>query len=379
MQIIRLSNDINYFEEIVKIGADKMGAQIMSKKADNLLLKFYELDIRAANILKQEALSLGADLAVGENCSKMVGKTTDAILIIDRYRLAKLIEKLKLQPFGLKNISLKLKEFLNIAHCGKIKLMGVLNINEDSFYAKSRTTKDNFLNIAKKAFDDGADILDIGAVSSRPNSIYPGVDVEFERIKPIIDELKQADLIDKISLDSFEPKVIQYALDSGVKIINDITGLSNIKVGELVAKYDATLVIMHKLGDTQTMQNEPSYKNVVAEVDEFFTERIALAKELGVQNIILDVGIGFGKTLEHNLSLIKNTNHFLRHGYEVLVGASRKSLIDKISPSKIEDRLGGTLALHLKSLDEGATIIRAHDIYEHKQVIAVWNALKKAV
>lgn len=378
MQIVKLSNNIDCYSEILKIGADKRGAKIMGAKASMLYLKFYDLDIRAANILKQEALSIGSDLAVGSNCAAMTSKTTDAILITDKKRIDILINKLQEQPFGLKKIAKELKTF-TYKNFENITLMGILNINEDSFYDKSRVSEKEFLKSANKLFEDGADILDIGAVSSRPGSIYCGEDIEFERIKPIIDLLDSENLCAKISIDSFAPKVTQYALGKGVAIINDISGLENIEIAKLVAKYGARLVIMHKLGDTKTMQDAPQYSNVVCEVDDFFKDKIEIANSFGVKDIILDYGIGFGKELEHNIALLKSTNHFLKHGHEILVGASRKSMIDKISPSKIEDRLSGTLAIHLRALDEGATIIRAHDVYEHRQAIDVWKALKKAV
>lgn len=378
MQIVKLSNSVDFYDEILKLGADKRGAKIMSAKANMLYLKFYDLDIRAANILKQEALSIGSDLAVGANCAAMIGKVTDAILITDKKRIDTLITKLQEQPFGLKKIAKELKSF-TYKNFENITLMGILNINEDSFYSKSRVGENEFLKSAIKLFEDGADILDIGSVSSRPGSVYCGEDEEFARIKPIIDLLYKKNLCAKISIDTFAPKVIEYALDCGVSIINDISGLENIEIAKLVAKYSARLVIMHKRGDTATMQDSPEYKNVVCEVDDFFKHKIEIANSLGVKDIILDYGIGFGKNLEHNISLLNSTNHFLKYGHEILVGASRKSMIDKISPSKIEDRLSGTLAIHLKALDEGATIIRAHDVYEHKQAIDVWKALKKAV
>ncbi len=378
MQIVKLSNDINFYEEILKLGSDKRGVKIMSAKASMLYLKFYDLDIRAANILKQEALSIGSDLAVGANCAAMSGKVTDAILITDKKRIDILINKLQEQPFGLKKVANELKNFV-FKNNENITLMGILNINEDSFYSKSRVCENEFLKSATKLFEDGADILDVGAVSSRPGSTYCGEDEEFRRIKPIVDLLYSEKLCAKISIDTFSPKVIEYALDCGVAIINDISGLENLQIAKLVAKYSAKLVIMHKLGDTATMQDSPEYKNVVCEVDEFLKQKIEIANSLGVKDIILDYGIGFGKSLKHNLELIKSTSHFLKYGYEVLVGASRKSMIDKISQSKIEDRLSGTLTIHLKALDEGATIIRAHDVYEHRQAIDVWKALKKAV
>ena len=165
-------------------------------------------------------------------------------------------------------------------------------------------------------------------------------------------------------------------LERGFKIVNDITGLANDEVCKLCASYGAKAVIMHMQGKPQDMQYDPSYDNVVLHVEDFFQERIEKAQSFGIKDLILDVGIGFGKTLQHNIELIKNLEHFLHLGYPLLVGASRKSMIDKISPSKIEDRIGGTLALHLKAADNGASILRVHDVYEHSQALHVRNALR---
>ena len=227
---------------------------------------------------------------------------------------------------------------------------------------------------------DGANIIDIGAVSSRPNAEVISAEDELERMKPICDAVASEKLFEKVifSIDSYTPLVVEYALKSGFKIINDITGASDDTIVKLAVKYDAKLCIMHMQGTPQTMQNNPSYDDVMVEVSEFFEERIVKCEALGMErkNIILDVGIGFGKNLEHNLILIKNMGHFKVFGCEVLVGASRKSMIDKIIKSTPKERLVGTLALHLKAVENGASIVRCHDVKEHVQAFAVAEALK---
>jgi dihydropteroate synthase len=166
-------------------------------------------------------------------------------------------------------------------------------------------------------------------------------------------------------------------LKSGFNIINDITGASNDRIIELAIKYGAKLSIMHMQGTPQTMQKNPFYSDVMIEVSDFFEERVKKATSLGLkrENIILDVGIGFGKSLEHNLILIRNMIHFKKFGCQILIGASRKSMIDKIIPTPTEERLSGTLAIHLKAVDNGANIIRCHDVKEHVQAFKVWNAM----
>ena len=169
--------------------------------------------------------------------------------------------------------------------------------------------------------------------------------------------------------------MIDYVLSHGFKIVNDITGLQNDEVCRIAANYDAQVVIMHMQNDPTSMQNEPFYENVILEIDEYFKTQIEQAHSFGIKDIVLDVGIGFGKTLEHNLLLLKNLEHFKHFGYELLIGASRKSMINMITPSAIEDRLAGTLAIHLESIRNGASIIRCHDVKEHHQAIKVFEAI----
>jgi dihydropteroate synthase len=180
----------------------------------------------------------------------------------------------------------------------------------------------------------------------------------------------------RLSFDSFEPTVIAYALDRGFTIVNDITGLENDDVARLCASYDATAVIMHMRGNPKTMQNNPTYNSVLHEVAQFFQERLEKADKFGLKNTILDCGIGFGKRLEDNLALITHQKHFTRFGKPLLVGASRKSMIDHIIPAHSDERLSGTLAIHLKAIEEGASIVRVHDVKEHVQAIEVWKALR---
>jgi dihydropteroate synthase len=260
------------------------------------------------------------------------------------------------------------------------KVMGIINANDDSFYENSRFNVEDAIVKINAMIKDGATIIDIGGVSSRPGSNPVSKEEEMKRVRPICDMIFEKKLFNKVtfSIDSYTPSVIEYALKSGFTIVNDITGLIDDEIAKIVAKYDASIIIMHMQGQPNSMQVNPSYTNVIEEIDTFFNKQIQKALEFGIENIILDVGIGFGKTLEHNLILLKNMNHFLHFGYEVLIGASRKSIIDKIVPSNIEDRLSGTLAIHLDSIQKGASIVRCHDVKEHYQAIKIQEAINKA-
>lgn len=360
------------------LGVDKGGISIMSSKMELFWIYIKDLRTPAANILKQDALSIGAELATPSGVIACEGKYFDCILIGTRKHLEQLSRKELAQPFGLKEVALKLKEFL-VGNNHARKIMGIVNLNTDSFYPQSRFDTLSAIGAIEKMIDEGADIIDIGAVSSRPNSSSVSLQDEMNRVVPICDAIYDIKLYEKalFSIDSYTPQVVEYALTKGFGIINDITGGGDNAIIELACKYHAKLCIMHMQGTPQTMQQNPTYEDVVAEVSEFFERRIAKCEAIGLErkDIILDVGIGFGKNLEHNLSLLRNMRHFTHFGCEVLVGASRKSMIDKITPSPTEERLAGTLALHLKAYHEGASIFRVHDVAPHVQAMAIWERL----
>ena len=383
MKIYKLNNDVNLKKIMKKLGVDKTGIEIMKKKHSFFLFYIKNITCAAANILKQDALSIGAELAVPMGVPNCKNKIFDALLLCNKNQLEILSKKELSQPFKLKELAKKLKEFINLPKF-PLKIMGVINANDDSFFEGSRFHGIEAIRQIEKMIQNGAKIIDIGGVSSRPGSEYPGIEEEFKRVKPIIDEIYKTKLYEKaiFSIDTFMPQVLEYALDRGFKIANDITGLENDEYAKIAAKYGANVVIMHKKGNPKDMQKNPFYENVILEVDEFFEKRIKKAKSFGIKNIILDVGIGFGKRLEDNVALIKHLEHFLHFGYELLIGASRKSMIDtimkkeKISTPPFE-RLPGTLAIHIESVRNGASIIRCHDVKEHFQALRVFEEIRE--
>ncbi|SHO81489.1 Alternative dihydrofolate reductase 2 / Dihydropteroate synthase [hydrothermal vent metagenome] len=378
MQIYRLGNISNNRELLQNLGVQGGGVSIISKKMDLHIFQLKNIKTPALNILKQDALSIGAELAVPSGVITCAKDRYDAILIVNSKQLEILAQKELAQPFGLKELAKELSQYKkDISY--PIKIMGIINANEDSFYSGSRFKSQNAIDKCLEMIDDGANIIDIGGVSTKPNADIVSLDEELERIKPICDMIKSQKLYEKtiFSIDSFNPKVIEYALNSGFKIINDIMGAKDKRVIELAIKYSAKLSIMHIQGTPQTMQDNPYYNDVVADVTQYFKEKIEICQKMGLSkdNIIIDVGIGFGKRLEDNIALIKNLEEFKKFGCEILIGASRKSMIDKITPTKVEDRLSGTLAIHLKALDNGANIIRCHDVKEHKQALVVYKEI----
>lgn len=367
-------NDTKKFYK--NLGCDDGGISILSKKSKTHTLYIKDLHVGAANILKQDALSIGADLAVPSGVIIAKDKYVNAVLIGTTKHFETLSRKELAQPFGLKELAKSLKDYVKEQNY-PTKIMGVLNANEDSFFKNSRFDNSQACQKIEKMIEDGADIIDIGAVSSRPGSIAVEPKIELERLKGIVDTIYSNKYYEKVdfSIDSYEPLVIDYVLNHGFKIVNDITGLQNDEVCRLTAKYNASAVIMHMQNNPQNMQENPNYENVILEINDFFKQRIEKAKSFGIENLILDVGIGFGKDLEHNLNLLKNLEHFKHFGYELLIGASRKSMINQIVESSIEDRLAGTLAIHLESIKNGASIIRCHDVKEHYQAIKVFEAI----
>jgi dihydropteroate synthase len=380
MQIKQLSNTIEIKSYLKKLGVDSGGVNILASKAKSYIISIKDLDVGGANILKQDALSVGADLAVPRGTVIAATPKVDAILIATQRELEKLARKELAQPFGLKQLAQELQKILQPQESYPIKIMGIINANDDSFYSGSRFQADDAIVQIKKMIQDGATIIDIGGVSSKPNASSVSAQEELSRVQPIYDCIKQEKLYEKVlfSCDSYEPQVIEYALQSGFKMVNDITGLANDEVARLCAKYKAAIVIMHMQGTPQTMQINPHYEDVVVEVYQYLQKQIQKAKDFAIEKIIVDVGIGFGKTLEDNLALLKHLEYFQTLGCEILVGASRKSMIDAMSSAEVDSRLAGTLTLHLEAIENGATILRVHDVYEHNQALKVKKALQKA-
>jgi dihydropteroate synthase len=371
---ISLNDSKKFFKNL---GCDSGGISILSKKSKLHTLYIKDLHVGAANILKQDALSIGADLAVPNGVIIAKDKYVNALLIGNTKHFENLAKKELAQPFGLKELAKSLKDYVKEQNY-PTKIMGVLNANEDSFFKNSRFDNSEACQKIEKMIEDGANIIDIGAVSSRPGSLPVSENIELDRLEDIVQTIYKNKYYEKVdfSIDSFSPKVIEYVLNHGFKIVNDITGLQNDEVCKLVSKYNAQAVIMHMQNNQTNMQEAPFYEDVIIEIDDFFTKRLEKVKSFGVKDIVLDVGIGFGKTLQHNLLLLKNLEHFKHFGYELLIGASRKSMIDKITPTEVLDRLPGTLAIHLESIRNGASIIRCHDVKEHFQAIKVFEAIE---
>ena len=261
--------------------------------------------------------------------------------------------------------------------------MGIVNVTPDSFSDGGRhATAEAGLAQAMKLIGDGADILDIGGESTRPGATPVSAEDEIARVVPVV-EAVHARWHGPISVDTMKPEVARAASAAGATIWNDVTALTFTPQGvDAAADLGCEVVLMHMLGDPQSMQVEPRYDDVVAEVVDHLVARAQAAMSAGVARarITLDPGIGFGKTVEHNLALIAGLDRLVATGFPVLLGASRKRMIRNIDPTAAEatDRLGGSIALAMEGTRRGAAIIRVHDVRETVQALKVQSAVEAA-
>jgi dihydropteroate synthase len=256
-------------------------------------------------------------------------------------------------------------------------IMGILNVTPDSFSDGGRFHhKETAFNHARQMLQQGADIIDIGGESTRPDSQPISVQQELDRVIPIIEMIK-AELPVKISIDTSKAEVMQTAVVAGANIINDVAALRYENSMQVAAKSNVIVCLMHMQGEPQIMQNNPQYEDVIIEVKQFLLQRIeaCLAQGIAAQNIWIDVGFGFGKMLEHNLQLMKHLENFTLLDYPVLVGVSRKSMIGKVLDKSIEQRLYGGLGLTALAIAKGAKIIRTHDVAATQDVVKIVQAV----
>lgn len=255
-------------------------------------------------------------------------------------------------------------------------LMGVLNITPDSFsdggkYFDSAVMLDKVIDDALLMQKAGADFIDVGGESTRPGAQKVSIAEELERVVPVVNALSRK-LSIPISIDTYKSEVADECLKEGACIVNDISGFRFDKdIAAVTAKHNASCVLMHIKGTPENMQKDPVYNGVVMEVLNYLRTSANIAKEAGISQIIIDPGIGFGKTLEHNLELIRNVGVLRELGYPVLIGLSRKSFIDKIFPTPVDERIFGTISASTVAINCGADILRVHDVNENFKAVKI--------
>lgn len=255
--------------------------------------------------------------------------------------------------------------------------MGILNVTPDSFSDGGRYSHlDRALEHAHRMVADGASILDIGGESTRPGATPVSAEEELDRVLPVIEALA-GQTSARLSIDTYKPEVAEPCLRAGATMINDVTGLRDGRMAPLAAAHGAALVIMHMRGTPATMAGESSYQDVVAEVKDFLARQAAAARAIGVEEIILDPGIGFAKTAAHSFELLRRLPELAQLGYPVLIGPSRKSFLSTLpGMAAPQDRLEGTLAASVIGSLHGASIVRVHDVQPCRKALAVADAVK---
>jgi len=267
--------------------------------------------------------------------------------------------------------------------CGKFRLslarpliMGVVNVTPDSFSDGGRfATMQTAVAHARKLIDEGADIIDVGGESTRPGAHSVALDDERRRVLPVLEQLVSAAV--PISVDTQKPTLMREAIAAGAAMINDISALQMLDALEAVAASNVAVCLMHKQGTPADMQADPHYQDVVTEVFEFLSGRVRAVRAAGIaaERIAVDPGFGFGKTLEHNLELLRQLDRFSAIGVAVLAGVSRKSMLGAITGRDIDERAFASIAATLIAVQKGAHIVRVHDVAATRDTLAVWDAV----
>ncbi|MDD5766267.1 MAG: dihydropteroate synthase, partial [Candidatus Marinimicrobia bacterium] len=356
---------------------DPEGIHIMTSKGDFRIFKIQKLSAPAANILKQQMLSIGGECAVSKHVSTCSVDQAPAILMGTRKQFTYLIESLKHQPFGLKTVSEELKKQFEMIDSSRLfrigktefdftkktAIMGILNVTPDSFSDGGKFTQpDVAADAALKMIEDGADIIDIGGESTRPGAAKVDLQTELNRVLPVIDRIQARTMV-PISIDTCKSKVAAEALDHGATMVNDISGLMfDSEMAAVVAKHNASVTLMHIQGKPENMQENPHYENIIDEILESLGKSIHIASNTGIPNdrILVDPGFGFGKTYEDNLFLLRYLNEFKSLGYPLLIGVSRKAFTGKLLDLPVTERLETSLTALSAGILRGANVVRVH-------------------
>lgn len=356
--------------ELQNIGFDEGYCAKASDKFRYKNFKIYNLTPEQANILKQTALSLGADCGTHREVIRGKIEFSDAILGGSFSQLKKISDKLKLQPFGLKVLGEEIGKMLAQKSKKQTKLVGILNITPDSFsdggkYIEPVDAQKHLIELIQ----DGADIIDIGAESTRPGAKEVGQAEQISRLKPILSFIQKENIKTPISIDTRSSEVADFVLNNGAGIINDVSGFDyDTKLAEVVSRYNAGVIIQHSNGTPQTMQENPQYNNVIEDI--FFTlkNKIEYADSIGIKNIIIDPGIGFGKTKENNFEILERIEEFYALNCPIMLGVSRKRLLDvKEDDNELKDAL--TLAISYPLIKSGVDYLRVHNVKFHKSLL----------
>ncbi len=390
VRITRIPSDKPVIAYILenRVGSDRVGIDRMLPKAGRLSYLIEGLTSYEANILKQEALSVGADLAISRGAILKNRQNETALLLATEKQLSRLLDKLSEQKFSGFRGLLEGFESLNRPLIWRVKdrqmslsrpiIMGILNLTPDSFSGDGVMDPKVAVDRAARMLREGADIIDLGGESTRPGARRVDEKEEIARLIPVLEAVRKRFPKAIISVDTYKPATAEIACKKGADIVNDVSGLRCPAMCSVVKKYRVGVVVMHMKGSPRSMQTRPLEGDAVGIVFEALKRRVARAIAHGIDEdrIVVDPGIGFGKTWQDNYRLIAFTSLFSSIR-PVLVGVSRKSLIGAIHESRPTERVPGTLALNLFAFSRGASIFRVHDVREHKQAFRVWQEIER--
>ena len=395
MRVILLQQkSLDFDKNLKNIGVSDFALSKFNGKGQILLFGIYDISSAVANILKQEAISIGADIALPENVYYLEQKKTDAYAVFTAGQLTEFERKLKPQPKGIYEIAQQMsaqynkgadKSHIVLKNGAKHifsqpSIMGIVNATPDSF-SDGGLYEDNSaaVNHGIQLIEEGADIIDIGGESTRPGAEPVSAEEELKRVIPVVSQLRKKNGKVLISIDTYKAAIAEKAVNAGADIINDISALRfDENMVKIVKKYNVPVVLMHMKGRPRSMQKNPHYDNVIKELIEFFDERIEFCLKNGISEdkIIIDPGIGFGKRFEDNIEILKNLSAFKIFGVPLLIGASRKSFLGEIlggaSPA---ERIFGTAAVSALALQQGADIFRVHDVKANADVLKTVRAI----
>lgn len=372
---LRELQNTNLEKELLNIGFDKSYAKRGADKFRYKNIKIYSLTPAQANILKQTAISAGADCATHREVITGNIEKSNCILGGSTSEILKIGEKLKSQPFGLKILGEKLIEYVSSQKKNKCKIVGILNLTDNSFsdggmYNDFEKAKEHLLEMIR----DGADIIDIGAESTKPYSFPVSAEEQLKKLLPVVDFAKGKI---KISIDTRSALVAEECLKSGADIINDVSGFDyDGKMADVISKYNVPIIIQHSKGTPENMQDCPLYNDVIEEIFSALKVKIDFALSKGIENIIVDPGIGFGKNREDNFEIIKRIKEFKSLGYPVMIGLSRKSLLNMKDADNFSKDIY-TTALNSIAIENGADYIRVHNVKMHQKLVELLENFEK--
>lgn len=376
--LIKEIHNTDIKQELLNIGFDKGYSRFATSKYNYVNLKIFDLSVPQANILKQSALSVGADCATHRDVITGKAELTACLLGGSLSQIDKIAKKIKGQPFGLKDLSEQLLNFISKKEKpSKTKLMGVLNLTENSFSDGGLYYEyDDAIKHLKKLIKDGADIIDIGAESTKPYSEPVEVEEQLDKLLPILKYVEEKKIETPISIDTRSSKVARICIQYGAKIINDVSGFDyDEQMIDVIAQNShVKIIIQHSLGTPENMQENPTYSNLMDEIYCSLHNKVQLALSRGIkkENIIIDPGIGFGKTRKDNFEILKRWQELKGIGCPVLIGVSRKSLLN-MPKSTNEEKDIYTLALDSILISQKVDYLRVHNVKLHKNFLDIYN------